>query len=95
MEAMGQTRTSAHDREYGGPLRAADLPLIAPVREWHRLFPVLSRDHLYQAIQTGQLTALHRGRRVLVSRAAFLDFIGEPPATPVDAIGVEAEEAAT
>jgi excisionase family DNA binding protein len=56
----------------------SDLPLIAPVREWHELFPLLARDHLYEAVRTGQLKALRRGRRVLVSRAALLDFIGEP-----------------
>ncbi len=54
-----------------------DLPLIETIPGWHEVFPVISKDHLYEAARTGELRVLRRGRRVLVSRSAMLAFLGE------------------
>jgi excisionase family DNA binding protein len=55
-----------------------DLPLIAGPSEWHERIRALSRDHLYSAVATGELQAIRRGRRILITRSALLSYLGEP-----------------
>jgi|tagenome__1003787_1003787.scaffolds.fasta_scaffold19933077_1 hypothetical protein len=72
-------------------MNAADLPLLAGIPTWHTLIPELSEEHMRDAERSGELRSLRHGRRILISRAALLDWIGEPQPTTSETAGTVVE----